>query len=768
MKLFAKNIENELLYIKNFTPPVFEQAFKSIDELLDNDPTFRLERYTDTVSMIGNELIKDRNSIASAYSVIRLASKNKNYLQKLFSEVPAKYTNNRLFRSRDNESATGHFNEISKFGGVTISPNDPSASQAIQGICDADAFSQSWDSMSKRFRVLSLENSQAGDCIKIYIVRGKAVAIYGVVPAFIVGDGVSSVSGLIERQNSSRSRNVFYESRTLENIDPKINKERILENNEVLRLKQTCDLGKGAILVDLSGQLLDRFALFVEAINRILIDAAYVELTCYSENFLAGPAGPGFCVRDVKFHTADLRELFACATTLERTESYLDALRAGESLTETTVGELVKSPVFENEFLRSATQVSIVKEAAYRMGLKIDMLDREYITLTHPATEKKVRFLAGMSSKTISLARDASNNKYLTKQLLDRVGIHTPKGSRFDIDKKEEAWAKAKTFNASVVVKPLDGSGGVGVTTDITTKQDFDDAWRICEVLGTKIVLVEENVAGNDYRVIVIGNKVCAVTQRTPAYVEGDGKHTIKQLIDIKAERRLGNPFYRIKHFEENEVMVNFLKKQSKTLEYIPKSGEYTQLLNAVNIGSGGESTDRTDEVHQDWITIAVRARKAIINAFHVGLDFMAEDISRPPSQQKWSIIEVNTNPELGLQIFPGSGHARDVGVTLISELLGEGLPPRIGYKLKIYGRVQGVGFRKWFQSVCNLRSVVGYIKNMDSSSLVEAEIYGPEATLDEVLRLSYDGPKSAVVRSIVIEPGSLNEIESFAQMEIL
>lgn len=766
MKLFARNIENELLYIKNFTPPAFEQAFKSIDELLYN-PIFRLERYTDTVSMVGNELIKDGNSIASAYSVLRLASKNKNYFHKLFSEVPARYANNRSFRSSEKELATAHFNEIAKFGGVTISPNDPSASQAIHGINDTDEFSHSWDIMSNLFRAISVENSQAGDCFKIYILRGKVVAIYGVVPAFIVGDGVSSVSRLIESQNLSRSRNVFYESRTLGNINRGIDKNRTLENNEILRLKSTCDLGKGAILIDLSSQLLARYEVFVEALNNILIDAAYIELTCYSDNFFAGPANPGFFVRDVKFHTADLRELFACATTQERTESYLDALRTGEPKTE-TIGELVKSPVFENEYLRSATQVSILKEAAYRMGLIIEMLDREFMTLTHPATEKRVRFLAGMSSKTVSLARDASNNKYLTKQLLDRVGIHTPKGFRFDIDKKEEAWATAKTFNASVVVKPLDGSGGVGVTTDITAKQDFDNAWRICEDLGTKIVLVEENVAGNDYRVIVIGNKVCAVTQRTAAYVEGDGEHTIKQLIDIKAEQRLDNPFYRIKHFQENEVMVNFLKKQSKTLEYIPKSGEYVQLLNAVNIGSGGESIDRTDEIHADWISIAVRARKAILNAYHVGLDFMAEDISRSPSRQKWSIIEVNTNPELGLQIFPGSGHARDVGVTLISELVAESLPSRIGYRLKIRGRVQGVGFRKWFQSVCNLRSVVGYIKNMESPSVVEAEIYGPEATLDEIFRLSYDGPKRAVVRSIVIEPASLDEIGSFARLEVL
>lgn len=768
MTLFAKNIENELLYIKNFVRPSFEQGFSSIDELLDNNAHIHVDKYTDNIWKISGDLIRHRNTLPSGYAVIRLLSKQQNHLQRLFSDNSIKAIKYKTFKSDERDSALAYFEEIIKFDEITLSPNDPTSIQAISRISDPDEFVRSWDFMAKRNRLLSVENSQHGDCLKFYLLRGKVVSICGVVPAFIVGDGVSSIGSLIEEQNQARNRNVFYESRKIANISNYIDKAKIPEKNEIVRLKHTCDLGSGAILMDLTEVLADQYIPFIQALDNVLLDAVYAEITCYSENFSAGYTDPTFFVRDVKFNAADLRELFACATTPKRIDEYLNVFKANKVNRKSTKEELAKSPVFNNKFLRSATQIAILKEAAYRLGLEISILETQLIKLTNRSTGRSVRFIAGMSSKTISLARDASNNKFLTKQLLDRYGINTPKGFRIDISDKDEAWEKAKNFSGAVVVKPLDGSGGVGVTTDITTKNDFDNAWSICHGFGTKTVLVEENVTGNDYRVIVIGNKVCAVTQRIAAYVQGDGVHTIKELIQIKAEQRLQNPFYRLKRFEENDVMVHFLKKQNKTLTYVPKEGEHTQLLYAVNIGSGGESIDRTEEIHPDWVNIAVNARRAVLNSFHVGLDIMAEAINRSPYQQKWSMIEVNTNPDLGLQLFPGAGYARDVGVTLLSELLGESTPVYVCYKINIYGKVQGVGYRKWFQSICNLRSVVGYVKNIHGSGLVEGKIFGPEVTVDEILRLCYTGPKNAVVRSIVIERQNSNNTENYEQLEIL
>src|SRR5690606_26093691 len=87
MKLFAKSIENELLYIKNFEPPLFEQTFQSIDELLEKNSSVLVEKYTDSIWMLDGSIVKDKYSVPSAYSVIRLASKEKNYLHNIFRDI---------------------------------------------------------------------------------------------------------------------------------------------------------------------------------------------------------------------------------------------------------------------------------------------------------------------------------------------------------------------------------------------------------------------------------------------------------------------------------------------------------------------------------------------------------------------------------------------------------------------------------------------------------------------------------------------------------
>src|SRR5690606_11524531 len=99
------------------------------------------------------------------------------------------------------------------------------------------------------------------------------------------------------------------------------------------------------------------------------------------------------------------------------------------------------------------------------------------------------------------------------------------------------------------------------------------------------------------------------------------------------------------------------------------EAGHRLQLHTVANIGSGGESIDVTEQVHPDWAAIAVRARKAVFDAYHAGIDLLAEDITRAPGDQRWSIIEVNTNPDFGVNHFPMHGQGRDVAGVLIESL---------------------------------------------------------------------------------------------------
>ncbi len=89
-------------------------------------------------------------------------------------------------------------------------------------------------------------------------------------------------------------------------------------------------------------------------------------------------------------------------------------------------------------------------------------------------------------------------------------------------------------------------------------------------------------------------------------------------------------------------------------------------------------------------------------------------------------------------------------------------------YRLRINGKVQGVGFRIWFQKICNARDVVGFVKNStESRTIVEALICGTEPKIDEVLQLSHKGPRLAVVKCVEKEQGDPTEAEKFNRLDI-
>jgi D-alanine-D-alanine ligase-like ATP-grasp enzyme len=54
--------------------------------------------------------------------------------------------------------------------------------------------------------------------------------------------------------------------------------------------------------------------------------------------------------------------------------------------------------------------------------------------------------------------------------------------------------------------------------------------------------MVERYLPGHDFRLLVIGNKLVAAARRDPPQVVGDGKHTVRELVDIvNADPRRGS-----------------------------------------------------------------------------------------------------------------------------------------------------------------------------------------------------------------------------------
>jgi cyanophycin synthetase len=192
-------------------------------------------------------------------------------------------------------------------------------------------------------------------------------------------------------------------------------------------------------------------------------------------------------------------------------------------------------------------------------------------------------------------------------------------------------------------------------------------------------VIVESYVTGKDYRILVVDNQVVAVAERVPAHVEGDGEHTVRELIDItNADSRRGVGHEKIlTRISIDEQTNEVLERFGIGLDDVPEPGLFVQLKLTGNMSTGGTSIDRTDDIHSDNVEIA-RQAAMVVGLDIAGIDFIAEDISQSVRQTGGAIVEVNAGPGFRMHTHPTEGHPRHVGRAVVDMLFPRGAPTRV------------------------------------------------------------------------------------------
>lgn len=84
-----------------------------------------------------------------------------------------------------------------------------------------------------------------------------------------------------------------------------------------------------------------------------------------------------------------------------------------------------------------------------------------------------------------------------------------------------------------------------------------------------------------------------------------------------------------------------------------------------------------------------------------------------------------------------------------------------IHYNIKVYGRVQGVFYRKFVQQHARFLGLNGFVKNkFDGSVYIEVE--GKKEIINEFIRLLKKGPDVARIDDILIEENTLLHFVGF------
>jgi cyanophycin synthetase len=317
---------------------------------------------------------------------------------------------------------------------------------------------------------------------------------------------------------------------------------------------------------------------------------------------------------------------------------------------------------------------SIVQEAQNRGIPWIRLNKYSLCQLGYGANQKRIQ--ATVTSETSSIGVELACDKEDTKYLLEQAEVEVPRG---DIIRRESSVEEACDYvGFPLVIKPIDGNHGRGITVNINNLEDAIVAYRAAKEVS-RSVIVEKFITGEDYRLLVINNVLVAAAIRTPAHVIGNGKNTVQELIDgVNSDPRRGYGHENVlTKITTNDLTKTIIRDAGYTLDSILEDGKQLILKDTANLSTGGTAEDITDIVHPANIAMAERISK-IIDLDICGIDIMTTDITKPLSETGGAVLEVNAGPGFRMHLAPTTGLPRNVAAPVIDKLFPKGNTGRI------------------------------------------------------------------------------------------
>jgi cyanophycin synthetase len=295
--------------------------------------------------------------------------------------------------------------------------------------------------------------------------------------------------------------------------------------------------------------------------------------------------------------------------------------------------------------------------------------------------KKHIRGVATTFDADSHLDSDFTTQKDDCKRFLAELGFPVPQGNV--VYSWEAALDAAAKIGYPVAVKPVSGHKGIGVTADVGHEGELQAAYQRA-VAGipkekTVAIIVEKSIKGQDYRLLCVNGRFVAATERQPAFVIGNGRSTLQELIDRenRSPQRSDTPTSAMSKIHTDEAMHLYLEEQGLTLDSVLQCDRTVYLRKVANLSSGGFSIDATPRVHPDNIILA----QDIAQHFRLtclGIDIITADVSQSWKQGNFGIIEINAAPGVYMHLKPAIGEPVDVTSRVLETFFTSGTDARI------------------------------------------------------------------------------------------
>lgn len=304
---------------------------------------------------------------------------------------------------------------------------------------------------------------------------------------------------------------------------------------------------------------------------------------------------------------------------------------------------VVERPRFEK--FRCRFYKELWQDTAAKMTAKIEDFGHGYFKISRNSQYTFVLEAKVMLDDHLSLRM--AGNKPLVHRILSEHDYPIQDYLEYNVHSLSKAYQFIQKAGRPCVVKPAAATGaGNGITTKIQTFKELRRASLWAATFHDRL-LIEEEIPGASYRLLYLNGKFIDAVRRDLPLVIGDGRRTIKELMQRETQRRLsGDEIISLAPLDIDYECKLCLKYRKLSLKYVPETGEKIALKTVCNQNTSAENESVRERVHPSII----KAGSEIANIFRlklVGVDLITQDITRPLREVGGVINEINTNPGL-------------------------------------------------------------------------------------------------------------------------
>ena len=279
----------------------------------------------------------------------------------------------------------------------------------------------------------------------------------------------------------------------------------------------------------------------------------------------------------------------------------------------------------------------LLVDEAIRRGIHAEVIDAEngYFRLTLGGRSIVCR--ESLSELTTAVAMSRCQDKRVTLKLLAGAGLSVPR----QVSAEDEAgWQALLATCRAVVVKPVEGEQGKGISVDLRSGEEVREAIARARQFCDRVI-VEQFCEGEDLRIVVIDQQVVAAAVRRPPVVVGDGRSTVRELVERQSRRRAAATGGESRIPLDAETL-RCVAAQGHALDSVLPPDCRLQVRKAANLHTGGTIHDVTAVLHPA-LREAAEAAARTLDIPVTGLDFLVPAVDGAD----YVIIEANERPGL-------------------------------------------------------------------------------------------------------------------------